>query len=83
MIVDLAKHEEKYVTIAELAAYWRVSERTLRYHVQKGSLAGTKFGRSIRVMTTDAVKFGKPTEVLESSIGNAPAGDVSGPIASA
>jgi hypothetical protein len=28
MIVDLATHSEKHVTVAELAAYWRVSERS-------------------------------------------------------
>lgn len=63
MIADLATHTEKHVTVAELAAYWRISERTVQYYVSKGALPATRVGRSIRILTVDARDFGKPADV--------------------
>lgn len=71
MIGDLANHPEKYVTVAELAAYWRVSERTLRYHIQLGSLRATRVGGKWRVDVKDARAFGRPNDIITGPIASA------------
>lgn len=67
-ITDLATHGEKHVTVAELAAYWHVSERSVQYYVQKGALRGVRVGRSIRILTADARAFGQPTDIISGPI---------------
>ncbi len=68
MIVDLANHPEKYVTVAELAAYWRVSERAVHYYVAKGALPASRVGRLIRIKTEDAQRFGRPGDIVTGPI---------------
>lgn len=68
MIVDLATHGEKHVTVAELAAYWRVSERAVHYYVSKGSLPASRVGRLIRIRTEDARVFGRPDDIVSAPI---------------
>lgn len=68
MIVDLATHSEKHVTVAELAAYWRVSERAVHYYVSKGSLPHSRLGRLIRIRTEDAQRFGRPDDIVTGPI---------------
>ena len=67
-IADLATHKEQHVTVAELAAYWRVSDRAVQYWVSKGSLPATKVGRSIRIRTDDARKFGRIDDIITGPI---------------
>lgn len=51
------KVEEPYVmTVKEIAARWRVSERVVRYLQATGKLKGCKVGRSFRFKTTDVLK---------------------------
>lgn len=68
MIVDLATHAEKHVTVAELAAYWRVTERAVQYWVSKGALPAVRAGRSIRIRTDDAQKFGRIDDIITGPI---------------
>jgi excisionase family DNA binding protein len=70
-ITDLAKHPETYVTVAELARYWRVAERTVQYQVQKGALPATRVGRSIRIRTVDARAFGRIEDVVTGPVASA------------
>ncbi len=67
-IVDLAKHSERHVTVAELAAYWRVSERTVYHQIAKGALPATRVGRGLRIRTQDALRFGRIDEVVTAPI---------------
>ena len=68
MIVDLSTHSEKHVTVAELAAYWRVSERSVHYYVAKGALKASRVGRLIRIRTEDARLFGRPRDITMGPI---------------
>ena len=52
----------KFVTVSELAGYWRVSERTVYRHILKGALPVVRigpFGR-LRIRTRDALRYGRP-----------------------
>lgn len=68
MIVDLNTHPEKHVTVAELAAYWHVTERSVQYWVAKGALKAMRVGRQIRIRTEDARVFGKIDDVITGPI---------------
>jgi excisionase family DNA binding protein len=67
-ILDLATHKESVITVAELAAYWRVSERAVQYLVSKGALPATRVGRAIRIKTADAIAFGRISDVVTGPI---------------
>ncbi len=67
MIKDLSTHPEKFVTVAELAEYWRVSDRAVRYWIAKGALKADRLSKSpgirtLRVLTRDAIAFGRIDE---------------------
>ena len=70
-IRDLEHHPEAYVTVAELASYWRVTERTVQYQVQKGALQATRVGRSIRIRTVDAQAYGRIEDVVTGPVASA------------
>jgi excisionase family DNA binding protein len=42
--------EPHYVTVAQVASRWQVSERFVRNLVQEGALQGIKIGRTIRII---------------------------------
>ena len=67
-IIDLSTHPITHVTVAELAAYWRVSERAIQYAVAKGALPATRIGRAIRIRTEDAQRFGRISEPVVGPI---------------
>jgi excisionase family DNA binding protein len=69
-IVDLATHPEKHVTVAELATYWKVSERAIQYWVAKGALPAMKVGTRIRILTMDARRFGRIDDIVTGPIGS-------------
>ena len=57
-IQDLNTHANTFVSIAELAAYWRVSRRYLYSQVVAGALDAIKLGpRSYRILVTSALEF--------------------------
>lgn len=39
-----------FLTVAELAARWKVSERTVRRMVERGSLRGIRIGPQLRIL---------------------------------
>jgi excisionase family DNA binding protein len=57
-IQDLSSHPRVYVSVAELAAYWRVSRRYLYKQVETGALDAIRFGpRSFRISVPAALEF--------------------------
>ena len=57
-IQDLNNHANIFVSIAELAAYWRVSRRYLYRQVVLGALDAIKLGpRSYRISVASALEF--------------------------
>ena len=63
-ILNLYTHEESYVSVSELAAYWTVSERTIYRDIQKGALKVVRVGSAgtIRVPIEAARLYGRPVE---------------------
>ena len=54
----LEDHAAPYVTVEELAAYWRVSRKLIYNRVSTGELPAVRFGpRLLRVRTSEAIKF--------------------------
>lgn len=65
-IKDLDTHPAAYVTVADLAAYWAVSDRQIYRFILGGVLQAMRLGpRAFRVRTEDALKF----EEQHSSLG--------------
>lgn len=62
-IDDLSTHRQPFVTVSELAAYWRVSERTVYRDIDKGALPVCRLpGGLIRIPIAVAQQYGKPNE---------------------
>jgi excisionase family DNA binding protein len=62
-IVDLATYGEPTVTVAELAAYWKVCLRTIYRDISKGALPAYRTpGGTIRIRIEDARGYGRPVE---------------------
>ncbi len=62
-IIDLQTHPEPIVTVAELAAYWKVHPETIWRHCRKGALPYRKLpGGQIRIRIEDARAYGRPSE---------------------
>lgn len=61
-IVDLATHLESFVTVDELAAYWRVSRDVIYRDIDKGALIAWRVGRLIRIRLDDARRYGQPVD---------------------
>ena len=59
-IVDLATHPDAYVTVSQLARYWKVHPETVRRQILKGALRKTQIGTAIRIATKDALAYGTP-----------------------
>lgn len=61
-IIDLRTHPEIVVTIAELAAFWKVSEDMIRRDIRKGALKAHYVGTAgeIRIFREDAIAYGPP-----------------------
>ena len=64
VIIDLRTHPAPYVTVAELAAYWGVSERTIYRDLDKGALRFVRVGSSgiIRIPIAAARGYGRPDD---------------------
>jgi len=62
--VDLAEDNDHYVTVTELARYWKVSVDTVYRDIKKGALQAYRVGSSgkIRVHVEDARRYGRPTD---------------------
>jgi excisionase family DNA binding protein len=57
-IQDLATHEEPFVSVADLAVYWRVSRKQIYKHIEYGTLKAIRLGpRLFRIRVADAREF--------------------------
>lgn len=57
-IQDLSTHPHVFVSIADLATYWRVSRRYIYKQVELGILGAVRFGpRSFRISISQALEF--------------------------
>jgi excisionase family DNA binding protein len=63
-IFDLATDPGYYVTVTDLARYWKVSVDTVYRDIKKGALPAYRVGSSgkIRVRLEDARRYGRPAE---------------------
>jgi len=61
-VQDLRAHFGEFVTVAEVARYWNVSERTVYRHIEKGALAVGRVGPVGRPRPNirDALNYGHP-----------------------
>jgi len=61
---DLATDPGYYVTVTDLARYWKVSVDTVYRDIKKGALRAYRVGSSgkIRVRLEDARQYGRPEE---------------------
>ena len=63
-IRDLASHETRYVTIAELAEYWGVSRQHIYKNIQSGALEAIQLGsRLVRVPAKAALDYERRARV--------------------
>lgn len=75
-IEDLSYHQEPHVTVAELAEYFRVSEKTIRRDIERGRLVVLRLpGGTIRIPTKNARSYGRPSGLhpLKRSANGTPA----------
>ena len=57
-IHDLQSHGQPYVSVRELAEYWRVSNKSIYKQIEAGTLKAIRLGpRLFRISTTHARKF--------------------------
>ena len=63
-IRDLASHQARYVTIAELAEYWGVSRQQIYKRIDSGALDAIQLGsRLVRVRTAAALEYERKSQV--------------------
>ena len=63
-IRDLASHQARYVTIAELAEYWGVSRQQIYKRIDSGALDAIQLGsRLVRVRTAAALEYERSARV--------------------
>jgi excisionase family DNA binding protein len=62
-ITNLATHAAPYVTVRELADYWRISQKQIRRRVAEGRLSGLRLGpRICRISVASALAFERASE---------------------
>ena len=67
-IRDLASHQARYVTIAELAEYWGVSRQQIYKRIDSGALEAIQLGsRLVRVRTIAALEYERNARVGSST----------------
>jgi excisionase family DNA binding protein len=55
---NLKSHQAAYVTIGELAEYWRISRKQIYKQIEAGTLSAIRLGpRLLRIRTVDAIEF--------------------------
>lgn len=73
-ITNLSNHTSPYVTIRELAEYWRVSQKQIRRRLAEGRLIGLRLGpRICRISVASARAFERGSEQALSSPSPSPA----------
>jgi excisionase family DNA binding protein len=67
-IRDLASHQARYVTIAELAEYWGVSRQQIYKRIDSGALDAIQLGsRLVRVRTVAALEYERSARVASAA----------------
>ena len=67
-IRDLATHQARYVTIAELAEYWGVSRQQIYKRIDSGALEAIQLGsRLVRVRTAAALEYEQQARVSSTT----------------
>jgi|TARA_R110000744_G_scaffold135459_1_gene244872 predicted DNA-binding transcriptional regulator YafY len=62
-ILDLDTHAEPYVTISDIAAYWKVNRSTIYRDIAKGALLPHFLpSGKMRISIQAAREYGKPEE---------------------
>jgi len=57
-IEDLRTHPDQYVTVFQLARYWKVSRKQIYKQIDAGTLRAIRLGpRLLRISTADAIDF--------------------------
>ena len=70
-IRDLASHQARYVTIAELAEYWGVSRQQIYKRIDSGALEAIQLGsRLVRVRTIAALEYERNARVGSAARGD-------------
>lgn len=70
-IRDLATHQARYVTIAELAEYWGVSRQQIYKRIDSGALEAIQLGsRLVRVRTVAALEYERQARVSSTTRNN-------------
>src|SRR5262245_54725141 len=58
LLQNLKSHQAAYVTIGELAEYWRISRKQIYKQIEAGTLPAIRLGpRLLRIRTVDAIEF--------------------------
>jgi excisionase family DNA binding protein len=66
-ISNLARHKDKYVTVAQLAEYWQVSRKQIYKHIDAGTLEAIRLGpRLYRIQTAGALDFEERAQIGSS-----------------
>jgi hypothetical protein len=65
-IFDLTSHPWAYVTVRELADYWRISEKRVLAHLVSGDVAGIELSPKVfRIQTRTAIEFERRARFAE------------------
>lgn len=61
--IDLKTCADEYITVHELATYWRVSVSAIRRDIRKGALRTVRVGsaKAIRIPIAAAREYGRPS----------------------
>ncbi len=63
-IRDLATHPKRFITVAELAAYWGVSRQQIYKRIETGQIGTIRFGaRCYRIPTQSALAYEQDARV--------------------
>lgn len=66
-VADYPEHDRRsYLTVAEVAEMWHVSDDKVRADIRKGALPAYSVEGSIRIRYLDAVGYGRPLNVTSS-----------------
>jgi hypothetical protein len=64
-ILDLATHPWAYVTVGELADYWRVSAQQVMTYLASGAFEGINLGPGVyRIRTSAALDFERRSNIV-------------------
>lgn len=53
-------------TVAEVAIYWRIPERTIYHAISKGALPAVRVGGLLRIRREEALAYGKDISFSDS-----------------